>query len=54
MSGGLVSALIAYAYDLPDFQIVGGPDWIRTERFDVDAKAASAQPRSVTCGRDRG
>jgi uncharacterized protein (TIGR03435 family) len=43
MSGGLIPSLIAYAYDLPRFQIVGGPDWMNTERFDVDAKAASAQ-----------
>lgn len=43
MSGGLIPNLLAYAYDLPRFQIIGGPDWMNTERFDVDAKAASAQ-----------
>jgi uncharacterized protein (TIGR03435 family) len=43
MSGGMIPTLIAYAYDLPRFQIVGGSDWMNTERFDVDAKAASAQ-----------
>ena len=43
MSGGVVTNLIAYAYELPRFRMAGGPDWMSSERFDVDAKAASAQ-----------
>jgi uncharacterized protein (TIGR03435 family) len=31
--------LIRNAYQLQDFQIVGGPDWLSTDRFDVIAKA---------------
>jgi uncharacterized protein (TIGR03435 family) len=31
--------LIRQAYELEDFQIVGGPDWINSDRFDVEAKA---------------
>src|SRR5262249_46667276 len=31
--------LIRQAYQLQDFQIVGGPDWINSDRFDVIAKA---------------
>jgi uncharacterized protein (TIGR03435 family) len=31
--------LIRNAYQLQDFQIFGGPDWISTERFDIVAKA---------------
>lgn len=34
-----LTAMIAYGYDLRERQIVGGPDWIRNERFDVLAKA---------------
>jgi uncharacterized protein (TIGR03435 family) len=34
--------LIRYAYDLQDFQIDGGPGWIRSSRFDVTAKAVAA------------
>lgn len=35
--------LIAFAYDLknPAAQISGGPNWIRTELFDIDAKVES-------------
>jgi uncharacterized protein (TIGR03435 family) len=31
--------LIANAYDVKDYQIIGAPDWTRTERYDVIAKA---------------
>jgi uncharacterized protein (TIGR03435 family) len=35
--GFTLSALIRNAYRVQEFQIVGGPDWINTERFDVEA-----------------
>jgi uncharacterized protein (TIGR03435 family) len=31
--------LIRTAYQLQDDQIVGGPDWLATDRFDIDARA---------------
>src|SRR5687767_6933031 len=31
--------LIRFAYNVQDERLMGGPDWIRTERFDVDARA---------------
>ncbi len=33
--------LIRLAYDLPTFQVSGGPDWINSETFDVTARASS-------------
>ena len=36
--------LILFAYDLRDYQVVEGPGWVRTERFDVSARAGSAVP----------
>ncbi|HEY4089861.1 MAG TPA: TIGR03435 family protein, partial [Bryobacteraceae bacterium] len=30
--------LITYAFDIQKFQISGGPDWIRTERYEIDAR----------------
>ena len=30
--------LIRQAYQLKDFQLTGGPGWIATERYDIDAK----------------
>src|SRR5213593_3902315 len=31
--------LIRNAYQLQDFQLVGGPDWMSTDRYDIAAKA---------------
>lgn len=33
--------LIQYAFDVMPFQISGAPDWVRSERYDIAAKAAS-------------
>lgn len=32
-------SLIRFAYQVQDFQIAAGPDWITSERFDITAKA---------------
>ena len=34
--------LIRTAFQLQDDQIVGGPDWLATDRFDIEARAANA------------
>jgi uncharacterized protein (TIGR03435 family) len=36
--------LIMFAYGIQGFQLVGGPDWVATERFDITAKAAADVP----------
>ena len=38
--------LIEYAYELTDAQVVGGPEWIASRRFAVDAKAAGTPSRA--------
>src|SRR5215831_10541452 len=46
---GTLRGLIESAYDLRDFQIIGGPGWLNTDRFDVVARSKSAEshePRS--------
>ena len=41
--------LIQFSYRLQDYQMVGGPDWQMTERFDINAKAETdASPETVS------
>lgn len=32
--------LIRYAYDIQPFQLVGGPSWVTSDRYDIEAKTA--------------
>jgi uncharacterized protein (TIGR03435 family) len=41
-----VKGLIQAAYGKRDFQIIGGPGWISSECFDIDAKAERSQKAS--------
>ena len=40
-----VRLMIALMYKIPRRQVEGGPDWLDTERFDVEARADA--PRSI-------
>src|SRR5689334_22806587 len=39
MTGVTFKMLMTYAYRVRDFQVIGGPDWINSERYDIQAKA---------------
>lgn len=41
--------IAAVAYDIEPFQIRGGPEWVRSDRFDIDATAADldASPEAM-------
>ena len=41
-----VHSLIINAYGVLPYQIVGGPDWVKSDRFDIDAKAGIDVPPS--------
>src|SRR5438094_768769 len=40
-TGVTLKALIQRGWDVKDFQITGGPGWVNSERFDVEAKASA-------------
>jgi uncharacterized protein (TIGR03435 family) len=42
-----VRFLIWYAHDIEDFRIVGGPSWIDSEKYDLDARATGATLQQV-------
>src|SRR4051812_44221949 len=37
--------LVGRAYNMPDVRVVGGPNWVDSERFDIEAKAESTIPQ---------
>ena len=39
-----LKSLITWAWDIRDFQVAGGPDWVGSQRFDVNARS----PRPVS------
>jgi len=45
-----LSNLITQAYGLQRSQLIGGPDWIETARFDITAKAEADIPRTTLGG----
>jgi uncharacterized protein (TIGR03435 family) len=45
-----VTALIRFAYELQDFQLIGAPDWIANEHFDIVAKPTVDRPAAPATG----
>jgi uncharacterized protein (TIGR03435 family) len=45
-----VAALIRLAYQLQDFQLIGAPDWIANDRFDIVAKPTVDRPATPPAG----
>ena len=41
-AGEPLTYFIRLAYDVQSFQLVGGPDWVRTDRFEIRAKSDGA------------
>src|SRR5262245_14398771 len=37
--------LVARAYSVPEVRVLGGPSWVDTERYDVDARAEGPVPQ---------
>jgi bla regulator protein blaR1 len=43
-----VRVLITFAYQIQNFQVVGGPDWVGSDRFDIVAKMEGDPPAVIT------
>ena len=41
-SNATVVQLVQYAYGLQEFQVIGGPEWVRSSRYEVSAIAGTA------------
>ena len=41
MANATVASLIQFAYNVRDSQVIGGPDWIRKDQFEINARAAA-------------
>src|SRR5262249_32913358 len=52
MMGVTFKMLMEYVYAVQDFQIIGGPDWIASERYDIQAKAQDGSVPVSTGMRD--
>ena len=46
VKGATLKMLITLAYDIRDFQLVGGPGWINSDRWDILAKAGESDPQT--------
>lgn len=47
-SSGVLRRLILFAYDLRDFQITGGPDWVNTQVWEISARVDPPDPDPMT------
>jgi uncharacterized protein (TIGR03435 family) len=47
MTGMTLKSLIAFAYDIQEFQISGGSGWVKSDRFDIVAKSDRGRSESV-------
>jgi uncharacterized protein (TIGR03435 family) len=45
IADGTLQVLMQYAFGVQSFQILGGPGWTTTARYEVEAKASAAVPR---------
>jgi len=47
-----LKGLLAFAYDLPETRMIGGPAWIDSDKWDVEAKAGSEVDAQIKAASD--
>ncbi len=47
-TGVTLRLLIGQAYNVRDFQVTGGPGWIGTDRYDINAKGPEGMPERMS------
>ena len=47
VAGMTTKALIGQAYDVRDYQIVGGPKWMDSDRYDIRARTSDRTPETT-------
>jgi uncharacterized protein (TIGR03435 family) len=45
--GFTLGMLVRQAYQVQDFQVIGGPEWVETERFDIQATEPALDPSAA-------
>src|SRR5215831_16373902 len=48
VKNGTLIGLIESAYDVREFQIVGGPSWLNADRYDVFARSRSGEAATIS------
>jgi len=48
VSSSVLRQLILFSYDLRDFQLTGGPDWVSTQVWEISARVDPPDPDPVT------
>jgi bla regulator protein BlaR1 len=46
--GVTLKTLVEFAYDVQDFQVTGGPGWLRTDRYEITAKPDRPEESAVS------
>lgn len=53
MRNGTLRGLVETAYDIREFQIIGGPGWVNSEHYDISAKSPAGEPQDIPVTRLR-
>ena len=52
IANGTLRAILETAYDVREFQILGGPGWVNSERYDILARSANSLSNGASASND--